>query len=255
MSGHRNTDGEDRAGPARAVETNGIAMARRLSAEVFGTFALVFVAAGADTMARLSDGAVSPAARAAAPGLMVAALVYAIGNVSGAHFNPAVSMAFTVKRLFPARWLPGYWGAQLAGAILAAAVLRLLFGDAAAAGVSTTHLGPPATLAVEIILTTLLVSVILGTADRSRIVGPEASLAVGATIVLCGLMALPVEGASMNPARSLGPALVMGDLAGLWPFVLGPVAGALVATLVVRMLHGDHDRDGPAREAARGGGD
>ena len=101
----------------------------------------------------------------------------------------------------------------------------------------------------------LLVSVILGTADRARIVGPEAALAVGATIALCGLVALPVEGASINPARSLGPALVMGDLAGVWPYLLGPVGGAVVATLVVRLLHGDHGRNGPAREAARGGGD
>ncbi len=229
-------------------------MPRRLAAELFGTFALVFVAAGADTMARLSDGAVSPAARAVAPGLMVAALIYAIGNVSGAHFNPAVTLAFAAKGLFPWRWLPGYCGAQVAGALVAAVALRALFGDAAAAGASATHLDPATTLAVEIVLSTLLVSVILGTADRARIIGPDAALAAGATIVLCGLIAGPVEGASMNPARSLGPALVTGRLGELWPYLVGPVTGALVAMLVVRAMHGDEGRDERGREAARGGG-
>jgi aquaporin Z len=241
---------DDRAG--EGPDATEVAMPRRLAAELFGTFALVFVAAGADTMARLSDGAVSPAARAAAPGLMVAALIYAIADVSGAHFNPAVTLAFAVKGLFPWRWVTGYAGAQLAGALLAAAVLRALFGDAAAAGVSATHLDAPTTLAVEIVLSLLLVSVILGTADRARIIGPEAALAVGATIVLCGLIALPLEGASMNPARSLGPALVMGRLGDLWPYLVGPVAGALAATIAVRAIHGDEGRDGPGRAAARG---
>src|SRR3954471_7652293 len=107
---------------------------RRIAVEVFGTFALVFVAVGADAMARVSDGAVSDAARAVAPGLVVAAMVLSLGDVSGAHFNPAVSLAFSLRRLFPARWLVPYWAAQLAGALLAALLVGWMFGDAIRAG-------------------------------------------------------------------------------------------------------------------------
>ena len=227
---------------------------RRLAAEAIGTFALVFVAAGADTMARVSHGDVTAAARAVAPGLLVGAMVYAIGDVSGAHFNPAVSFAFTVKGLFPARWLPGYWAAQIVGALVAALLLRALFGSAVEAGVSTPHVDASIALVLEIVLTALLVTVILGTADRARVVGPNAALAVGATIALCGLIALPIEGASMNPARSFGPALVAGRAQDLWLYVLGPAAGASVAAVITRLLHGGQAPDGKDQEAAQGQG-
>ena len=229
-------------------------LARRLAAEVCGTFALVFVAAGGDAMSRITDGAVSTAARAVAPGLMVGALIYAIADISGAHFNPVVTLAFTLKGLFPANWVPRYWAAQAAGAVAAALLLWALFGDAAAAGVSTPHVAPATALVLETVLTALLVTVILGTADRARVIGPNAALAVGATIALCGLIALPVEGASMNPARSLGPALVSGHLGNLWLYVAGPALGAVVAALIARLLHGDGADDSKDREAARGGG-
>ena len=139
---------------------------RRLTAETFGTFALVFVAVGADTMAAVSGGRVSEAARAVAPALMVAALIYAIGDVSGAHLNPVVSLAFAFKRLVPVTWLVPYWVAQLAGAILACLLVRALFGDAVRAGVSTPHVPDGTAVAIEAVLTWLLVVVILGTADR-----------------------------------------------------------------------------------------
>ena len=225
---------------------------RRLAAEAFGTFALVFVAVGADTMAAVSGGEVSAAARAVAPGLMVAALIYSIGDVSGAHLNPAVSLAFTLRRLFPARWLAGYWAAQVVGAFAATAVLRVLFGGAVQAGVSAPHVPAATALVLEVILTWLLVTIILGTADRHRIVGPDAALAVGATIVLCGLIAGPIDGASMNSARSLAPALVTGSLADLWIYVLGPVVGAALAVLLTRHLHGPTETDEEAQQAARG---
>jgi aquaporin Z len=231
-----------------------VAWRRRISAEVFGTFALVFVAAGGDTMARVSDGAVSDAARAVAPALIVAALIYAISDASGAHFNPAVSLAFTIKGLFPIAWLPVYWIAQLAGAILAAAVLRALFGDAADAGVTRSHVELPVAFAIEAVLTWLLVTVILGTADRARVVGPNAAIAVGATIAACGLIALPIEGASMNPARSLGPALVTGDLSEIWVYVGGPVAGAVLAVIGTLLIHDRSGGQADARTAARGTG-
>ncbi len=221
---------------------------------MFGTFALVFVAAGADTTATVSGDAVSGPARAIAPALMVSALIYAFGDVSGAHVNPAVTFAFAAKRLFPLRWVMPYWIAQLAGAILAAIVLHLLFGAAADAGVSTPHdMSAASATALESLLTILLVAVILGTTDRARIVGPDAALAVGATIALCGLIAGPIEGASMNPARSLGPALVGARLADAWIYVVGPFFGALVATVLSRLLHGRTEDDRSARDAAQGG--
>ena len=225
---------------------------RRLAAETFGTFALVFVAVGGDAMAVVSGGLVSVAARAVAPGLMVAALIYAIGDASGAHLNPVVSLAFSLKRLFPVRWLLPYWASQLAGAIAAALAVGWLFGDAVRAGVSTPHVADGTAVALETVLTLLLLTVILGTADRYRVVGPDAALAVGATIALCGLIALPIDGASMNPARSLGPALVTGDLGDVWIYVVGPATGAALAVLLTRVVHGSTAADPKAVDAAQG---
>ncbi len=228
---------------------------RRLTAEVFGTFGLVFAAAGGDVMAQVSGDQVSTAARAIAPALMVAALIYSIGDTSGAHFNPAVSLSFGLKRLVPAWWVPVYWLAQIGGAVLAAGVLRILFGAAIESAVSRPKLiDPPGALVLETILTVFLVSVILGTADRFRVVGTNAALAVGATIALCGLIALPVEGASMNPARSIGPAIVAGRLDDLWIYVAGPILGGIVAVALTTFLHGPVSHDAKSQEAARGSG-
>jgi aquaporin Z len=240
---------EQTAGPREAPHWS-----RRLAGETFGTFALVFVAVGGDTMAAVSGGEVSVAARAVAPGLMVAALIYAIGDVSGAHLNPAVTLAFSLKRLFPFRWLGAYWAAQLVGALAATLVVRALFGDALQAGVSTPHVPDATAIVLESILTWLLITVILGTADRSRIVGPDAALAVGATIALCGLIALPIEGASMNPARSIGPAVLTGTLDHLWIYLLGPVLGACLAVAFTRFIHGHTETDREAADAAQGEG-
>ena len=226
---------------------------RRLAAEAFGTFALVFVAVGGDAMAKISGDAVSPMARALAPALMVAALIYALGDCSGAHFNPAVSLAFTLKRLFPKRWLLPYWAAQATGALAASLLVGALFGRAALeAGVSAPHVPAGTAAVVEVVLTLLLLTVILGTADRYRIVGQEAALAVGGTIALCGLIALPIEGASMNPARSLAPAVAAGRLDDAWIYLVGPVLGAALAVLVTRFLHGATETDAKAMEAAQG---
>jgi aquaporin Z len=237
--------------PHEAASGFTVHLARRLLAEGFGTFALVFAAAGADTIAAYTGGAVNDVARAVAPALMVGALIYAIADASGAHFNPIVTLSLTLKGLFPARWLPGYWGAQLIGAITAAGVLRLLFGPVSESGVSTPHVDAGTAVAIEAILTALLVSVVLGTADRAKLVGPNAAMAVGATIALCGLIALPLEGASMNPARSLGPAIVSGRLGDAWIYVVGPALGAIAATGLMHLLHGSPDGV-KQREAARG---
>jgi aquaporin Z len=228
-------------------------LSRRLVAEAIGTFALVFVAVGGDAMAVLARGEIGSAARALAPALMVGALIYSIGDVSGAHFNPVVTAAFALKRVFPAGLVPGYWGAQLIGGLVAAGMSTLLFGDAAAHGVTAPHAVTAGTaVAIEAILTALLLTVILGTADRARIVGPDAAIAVGATIALAGLIALPIEGASMNPTRSLAPAIVRGQLDDVWIYVVGPFLGALIALGVNLYLHGRHAADPKTRDAAQG---
>ena len=226
---------------------------RRLTAEAMGTLALVLVAAGADAAAKLSAGDVSAAARAVVPGLLVMAMIYAFGDASGAHFNPVVSLAFALKRLFPLPWLLPYWAAQLGGAVLGALGLRAMFGEAAAAGISRPVLvGSGTALAIEAVLSAILVTVILGTADRHRLIGPNAALAVGATIALCALVALPLEGASMNPARSFGPAVIGGSLGDLWIYWIGPVVGAVIAVIVTTIVHGAPEPDGRPREAAQG---
>jgi aquaporin Z len=229
---------------------------RRLTAETFGTFALVTVAAGADVMAQISAGRVGDVERAISPALIVAALIYSIGDVSGAHFNPVVTLAFGLKRLIPAAWLPAYWSAQLLGATAAAFVLRALFGPVSNAGVPGPKLvDAPTAVVIEAFLTLLLVTVIVGTADRFRVVGPNAALAVGATIALAGLIALPIEGAVMNPARALGPSILAGDLGNVWIYFVGPATGALAAVVLTMFLHGQSPGDERiASEAARGGG-
>jgi aquaporin Z len=184
--------------------------ARRLLAELLGTFALTLVAAGGEVIADISGGEVSHAARIVAPGLLVMAMIYTLGSQSGAHFNPVVTLAFTLREDFPWKRVPGYWDVQLVGAILAALLLRMLFGLAGHLGATVPHHGTTEALVMEIVLTFLLITVILGTATNHRLTGPNAALAVGGTIALCGLFAGPISGASMNPARSLGPFLVSG---------------------------------------------
>ena len=226
---------------------------RRLVAELLGAFALTAVAAGGDVAGQLTGGEVTAMARAIAPGLLVMALIYSIGDVSGLHINPAVTLGFSLKRLFPARWLPSYWIAQLAGATLAGLGLVVLFGSSTAhAGVSTPHVDPWVAVGIEVFLSWLLVSVILGTADRAHLVGPNAALAVGGTIIMCGLIALPLTGASMNPARSTGPAVATLDLANLWIYLLSPIVGALLAVGFMDYLHAQRHNVRKAQQAAIG---
>jgi aquaporin Z len=226
---------------------------RRLVAEAVGTFGLTAVAAGADVAGRITGGDVTVMARAIAPGLFVLAFIYAIGDVSGLHINPAVTLGFTLKRLFPLPWLFPYWAAQLLGALVAGLGLVALFGtDVASAGVSKPHVDVGIALVIETFLSWALVTVILGTADRARLVGPNAALAVGGTIILCGLIALPVSGASMNPARSTGPALATLDLTYLWIYWVSSLVGAGLAVLFMSMVHGRSPRDQKEIEAAEG---
>lgn len=213
---------------------------RRLFAETLGTFLLVLVAAGAGLL-HVSDGdKVSLAAAVVAPGLMVMAVILFMGAVSGAHLNPGVSIAFALRRDFPWRRVPAYVLAQLFGATLAALFLYAVFGDAGNLGATTPGAGFSSWQAylIELVLTFGLVSVILGTSSGAQNVGQLGALAVGGYIALAGLWGAPVSGASMNTARSFGPALVSGDFTAFWVYVAGPLSGMILAVGCAFVLRG-----------------
>ncbi len=215
--------------------------ARRLFSELLGTFFLVLVAVGGGMVnARFGGNAVPHAAQVVAPALMVAAIILFMGTVSGAHLNPAVSIAFALRGDFPWRRLPGYIVAQFLGAILATLLLWALIGKHGHAGLTLPGSGISTTTAMlwELVLTTGLVSVILGTASGAQQIGPLAAIGVGSYIALAGLWGSPVSGASMNPARSLGPALVLGDWTSWWAYLVGPIVAVPVAVGIAYVLRG-----------------
>jgi MIP family channel proteins len=227
-------------------------MPRRLVAEAFGTFALTLAAAAVEAAARVHPE-ITHAERAGAPALMVLALIYALSDVSGAHFNPAVTLSFALRGVFPWRRLPAYWTAQLAGSVLAAAVTVALFGRAADAGATLPRAGALASLALEALLTLLLVAVILHTSRRHAVVGPTAALAVAGVIALGGFWGGPLSGAAMNPARSFGPALLAHELAVYWIYAVGPIAGAAGAVALTYAIRGPASDS--EEEAAEGDAD
>ena len=214
---------------------------RRLFSEVLGTFFLVLVAVGGGMVnVRFGGQAVPYGARVVAPALMVMAIILFMGTVSGAHLNPAVSIAFAARGDFPWKRVPAYIVAQFLGAILATLLLWALIGKQGSAGLTLPGSGISTTTAMlwELVLTTGLVSVILGTASGAQQIGTLAALGVGSYIALAGLWGSPVSGASMNPARSLGPALVKGDWTSWWAYLVGPVAGGVVAVGFAYVLRG-----------------
>jgi aquaporin Z len=213
---------------------------RRLFAELLGTFLLVMVGAGAGVIDAVSHGAISRTAAVSAPGLMVMAIILFMGAVSGAHLNPAVTVAFSLRGDFPWRRVPGYVLVQLIGAALACLFLRALFGKVGMLGATEpgAHIHAWQAMLIELALTAGLVSTILGTASRAQNVGSLSAIAVGAYVVLAGLWASPVSGASMNPARSFGPDLLLGDFSHYWIYVVGPLAGAVIAVGVAWILRG-----------------
>ena len=213
---------------------------RRIFSEIWGTFLLVVVAAGAGVVAVKSHGAVTPAMAVVAPGLMVMVIIYFMGTVSGAHLNPAITLAFAVRQNFPWRRVPGYIVGQIVGAIGAAVFLRAMFGAVGALGATEPGEGISTlqALAMEILLTTGLVNTILGTASGARNIGTNGAIAVGGYIALAGLWAAPISGASMNPVRSFAPDLVRWDFATTWVYLIGPLAGAMIAVAFERILKG-----------------
>ena len=234
-----------------AEETSEPHYARQLLAEFVGTAFLVIVAAGGDVIDLGSGAPIGHVARYLAPGLIVVAMIWSLSGVSGAHINPAVTLAFVLRRVFPARKALGYWIVQLAGAVAAALLLRLFFGSAIVNGV--THPGPGITpwaaFGWETLISTILIVVILSTAAEKAVVGRNAALAVGLTVAACGLFSSPITGASMNPARSFGPQVASQSWDGAWIYFAGPIAGALIATLLASLLH---DRTVAERQAAEG---
>jgi aquaporin Z len=213
---------------------------RRLFSELFGTFLLVLVAAGGPMMDRAFPGTVGRPAAVVAPGLMVLAIILSMGKVSGAHLNPAVTIAFSLRGDFPWRRVPGYVAVQLAGAVLAAWFLQAVVHVSATFGGNHPAAGASArdAFVMEAVLTLGLVSVVLGTASGAQNLGAIAALGVGSYIALAGLWGSPVSGASMNPARTFGPGAVGADLTSYWVYVAGPLAGAALAVAVAFVLRG-----------------
>jgi MIP family channel proteins len=212
-----------------------IALKRALVAELIGTFALVFAGAGA-IMVDSKNHDLGHVGVAITFGLVIMVMIYAVGHVSGAHFNPAVTFAFAISRHFPWPRVVAYWGAQLAGALLAAALLRSSLGDIAHVGATLPSGSQGQSFLWEVVLTFFLMFVITAVATDTRAVGEAAAIAIGGTVGLDAMFGGPISGASMNPARSLGPAMISGDLHAAWLYVVAPMIGAAIGALTYRFV-------------------
>lgn len=208
----------------------------KLLAEVLGTFALVFAGTGAIIVNDQSQGAVTHPGIALTFGLIVMAMVYALGEVSGAHLNPAVTFGFWLARRFPGRQVPAYIASQVIGAILASLLLRLCLGAHPTLGATLPAGSDLQSFTLEIVLTAMLMFVVLNVACGSKEQGLMAGIAVGGVVALEALFAGPICGASMNPARSLAPALVSGNLTSLWIYLVAPTVGAAIAVPLYQLV-------------------
>ncbi len=209
---------------------------RNYIAELTGTFVLVFCGTGAVVIDQQSGGGVGHAGIAITFGLIVMCMIYALGNISGAHLNPAVSIAFTVSGTFPLTQLPGYIISQLTGAFIASFTLKFLFPASTLLGATMPAETDMQSFIIELILTFILMLVILKVSYGSKEQGMFAGLAIGAVIGLEAMFAGPVSGASMNPARSIAPAIVSGHLTHLWIYIVAPITGATMAVPLCKYL-------------------
>jgi MIP family channel proteins len=212
-------------------------LGRRCVAEAFATFILVFAGCGAIVVNSERGGSLGETGIAAAFGLAIMAMIYATGHLSGAHINPAVTVAFTSTRHFPVRDAVAYIPSQVAGAVAGAAMLRLAWeGTPANLGATVPSVGVGAALAYEFVMTAFLMFVVMAVATDMRAVGATAAIAIGGTVALDALFGGGVTGASMNPARSFGPALLASEWTDFWIYLLAPVAGALAGALLYSLV-------------------
>lgn len=209
---------------------------KKYIAELIGTYALVFCGTGAIVINQESGGAVTHIGIAITFGLIVMSMIYALGNVSGAHINPAVSIAFAVSGKFPVKKLSPYILAQLAGALLASCTLKLLFPANKFLGATLPAGSDMQSFVLELLLTFFLMLVILSVAHGSKEQGMFAGLAIGAVVALEAMFAGPICGASMNPARSIGPAVISMNIQSLWLYIVAPILGACAAVPVYNYI-------------------
>jgi MIP family channel proteins len=214
-------------------------LAQRAAAEFIGTFALVFAGAGAIVIDTKQDGAITHVGVAATFGLVIMVMIYAVGHVSGGHFNPGVTLAFATARHFPIRNVFPYWLAQFLAAVAAAGVLHMMFGNVAHLGTTAPAGSAMQSFWLELILTFGLMFVIISVATDTRAVGQAAAIAIGGTVGLEAMFAGPISGASMNSARSFGPALVSADFHALWVYLIAPPIGAVLGALTYQLIRGE----------------
>ena len=213
-------------------------MKKKLIAEFIGTFTLIFCGCGAMTVNEITNGAISHVGVASVWGLIVMALIYAFGDISGAHFNPAVSIAFAYAKKFSWKFVPSYVSSQVLGAIAAVSVLWFLFPESQFLGETTPMEGFAAYKAaiLEFILTFFLMMVIINVSTGSKEIGTMAAIAIGGVILLEALFAGPITKASMNPARSIAPALFTGHFSTLWLYIVAPILGAITAVISCKLV-------------------
>jgi aquaporin NIP len=221
-------------------------LVRALVAEAIGTFALVFAGCGA-IMVDAKTHELGHVGVAISFGLVIMFGVYAVGHISGAHFNAAVTFAFALTRHFPWPRAVAYWGAQFVGAVSAAALLRASLGNIAHVGATYPSGSDGQAFLWELVMSAFLMFVILAVATDTRSVGEAAAIAIGGTIGLDAMFGGPITGASMNPMRSLGPGLVSGDLHAIWIYLLAPLVGAAIGGIAYQFVRGESTRPGEAR--------
>jgi aquaporin NIP len=207
-----------------------------MAAEALGTFIIVFFGCGSIRAASHQSALVDPSAIPFIFGLAVTIAIYALGHISGAHFNPAVTLAFAIGRHFPIKDVIAYWVAQIAGAVCASALLTILIQRSLSVGATVPTVGSETAIVWEIILTFVLMFVIISVATDTRAVGIMAGAAIGATVMIGAYLGGPFTGASMNPARTLGPAIMSNDYTSIWIYLVGPLIGATLAALCYEWL-------------------